>query len=1327
MFANWSDGGAQTHNITANETKTYTATFIPEIAVVSQSNYQTLGLTSDYIGYYVISNVSQLYGFADIVNGGKPNANAVLMSDITVNSNVLKTDGSGALNGNGSNFTVWTPIGTNTNKYEGTFDGNGHTISGLYYNNNESSNVNIGLFGYASNATIKNTSIADSYFSAYQYVGGICGYVTGGDSRITNCHNSATIYADFTNSGAGGICGALDYKSTTAIIEGCHNAGYISGKMRYVGGICGIFSSGKIKECYNIGKVYSKGNNDVSSDASTGGIAGYMKNSSSIENCYNTGNVESYAKFAGGIVGYMNSTSNSVTNSYNTGEIKGNEKTGGICGYRGTITNCYNTGTIKGGFETGGICGSDCVVSYSYNTGSISGSNSVGGITGGWKTTTNCYNTGAVSGEYYVGGVCGFGNDASISMSNCYNIGVVTGTTNYVGGICGGQGKQTKCYYLAGCANDGAVVQNGVGCSSHGQTASDQEGTISKTSDEFACGAIALLLNGGTNEGPWFQTVGEDAGPVLDNSHDRVGMLVTEDNTITVSGNVVLLEDYTVEAGQTLVIPADASISTLTTRALINNGRMVCNGNISGFNFSGNGSFVFENLTDSDITFNATSYTYKGSAYTLENGLDVTVGRTMCGKLFTYAGTATVTYQNNVNVGTNATATWNGTISKTFAIEQKEVTLNWGETTFTYDGTAQLPTATAGGLCGTDACTVTVEGAGTAADTYTATATSLSNANYKLPAEKTKSFTINKKEVTLGWENTSLTYNGSAQKPTASATGLCGNDACTVTVTGEQTNAGSYTATASALNNANYKLPEAKTTQFSIAAKTVSNPTIELSQTSFTYNGTAQTPTITVKDGETTINPSEYTITTTEDVTNVGGKSVTITDKANGNYTISGSATYSITAKTGVVVTITENSGVVVYNTAGQKVEGYTVSINDELNIYSESDFSFNGDSTVSGTNAGTYPMELSAADFSNQNSNYADVEFVIVDGALTINKAVEAPNKPEATMETKFIDTKYIELPEKWQWAENKALELGENTATANYEGTDKGNYEVESVNITITRNVCAHDGETSVLLAIEPTCTEVGYSGDTCCALCGLVYGQGHSIDSLGHKADSVLFENIMSSTCIESGSYDSVVYCSVCHVEVSRTHITTPANGHTVVVDAAVAATTTSTGLTEGSHCSVCGDTIVAQIVIPMLTDNGSENQGENNEGGEGNGNEGGNENQGGNGNENGNENQGGNNEGGEGNGNGNQGGNENQGEENQEENNPATAIAETDAPVVNIYATSNTIVVENATDEIFVYNVMGGLVYRGVETTITVTHTGVYVVKTGTTAKRVMINR
>ena len=167
------------------------------------------------------------------------------------------------------------------------------------------------------------------------------------------------------------------------------------------------------------------------------------------------------------------------------------------------------------------------------------------------------------------------------------------------------------------------------------------------------------------------------------------------------------------------------------------------------------------------------------------------------------------------------------------------------------------------------------------------------------------------------------------------------------------------------------------------------------------------------------------------------------------------------------------------------------------------------------------------------------------------------------------------------------------------------------------------------------------------------------------------------------------------------------------HTVVTDSAVAATETETGLTEGSHCSVCGETIVAQEVIPALGgQGGNENQGGNNEGG--NENQGGN-NEGGN-NEGGNENQGGNNEGGN-----NEGGNE---------NNPATAVAESAANAVNIYAHGDKIVVENATDEIRVYNAMGKLVCRDtinrVRATISVNTTGVYIVKTGNVVKRVMVN-
>ena len=146
------------------------------------------------------------------------------------------------------------------------------------------------------------------------------------------------------------------------------------------------------------------------------------------------------------------------------------------------------------------------------------------------------------------------------------------------------------------------------------------------------------------------------------------------------------------------------------------------------------------------------------------------------------------------------------------------------------------------------------------------------------------------------------------------------------------------------------------------------------------------------------------------------------------------------------------------------------------------------------------------------------------------------------------------------------------------------------------------------------------------------------------------------------------------------------------HDTVIDPAVAATATETGLTEGIHCSKCGRVLVEQEVILAL------------------GGQGGNENQGGN-NEGGSENQGGNNEGGN-------------------ENNPATAVAESAANAVNIYAQSKTIVVENANDEISVYDAMGKLVCRDaihrVRAAIPVNTTGVYIVKTGNVAKRVMVN-
>ena len=146
------------------------------------------------------------------------------------------------------------------------------------------------------------------------------------------------------------------------------------------------------------------------------------------------------------------------------------------------------------------------------------------------------------------------------------------------------------------------------------------------------------------------------------------------------------------------------------------------------------------------------------------------------------------------------------TIEKTFTIEPKELNVTWSNTALTYNATAQKPTAAATGLLGNDTCEVTITGEQKDAGTYTATATGLSNPNYKLPANATTAFTIAPKELMVTWGDTSFTYNGAAQKPTATLGGVVDGDVCNVTVTGEQTSAGTgYEATAS-IDNANYKI-----------------------------------------------------------------------------------------------------------------------------------------------------------------------------------------------------------------------------------------------------------------------------------------------------------------------------------------------------------------------------------------------------------------------------------------------------------------------------------------------------------------------------------------
>ena len=196
--------------------------------------------------------------------------------------------------------------------------------------------------------------------------------------------------------------------------------------------------------------------------------------------------------------------------------------------------------------------------------------------------------------------------------------------------------------------------------------------------------------------------------------------------------------------------------------------------------------------------------------------------------------TAEVTKISNSNYKLPADAT------TTFTIQEKEIKVTWGKTEFTYDKTAKCPAATATGLENNDTCGILVIGEAVNAGTHTATAVKTTNKNYKLSGKEAISFTIAPKEIGIRWGKTEFIYDGTAKLPIAEATGLEKGDTCTITVKGEATDAGTYTAEAVRVSNENYKLPADRTTEFIIRKATTEIINAPEAVEGLVYNGQAQ-------------------------------------------------------------------------------------------------------------------------------------------------------------------------------------------------------------------------------------------------------------------------------------------------------------------------------------------------------------------------------------------------------------------------------------------------------------------------------------------------------
>ena len=283
---------------------------------VENNTYTLANVTADHditvtfqkLTSYTVTTSKQLMDWAEEVRKGNRSLDCTLAADITLTES-------------------WTPVGTTSaNSYTGTFDGKGHTITGLTVTG---SNEYAGLFGYiGSGGTVKNVKLEDVQITSdHQYgnAGGVAGYSRG---NIENCSVSGSVSSNYS---AGGVVAQQFGNSIT----GCSSSATVKGT------------------------------------AEVGGVAGKTDNSATLTACYATGNVtferaSTINTFAGGVVGF-NGTGSILTACYATGNVTGTGTgtgsiyVGGVTGDNasGTLTACYHAkGTVSGpDGATGGVTG----------------------------------------------------------------------------------------------------------------------------------------------------------------------------------------------------------------------------------------------------------------------------------------------------------------------------------------------------------------------------------------------------------------------------------------------------------------------------------------------------------------------------------------------------------------------------------------------------------------------------------------------------------------------------------------------------------------------------------------------------------------------------------------------------------------------------------------------------------------------------------------------------------------------------------------------------------------------------------------------------------
>ena len=773
-----------------------------------------------------------------------------------------------------------------------------------------------------------------------------------------------------------------------------------------------------------------------------------------------------------------------VVDSY----FKGNDHVGGVCGNNaGTITNCYNAGNltaIESSATIGGICG--------YNNGG---------------TIANCYNTGTVTATgtvASVGGVCGCSTELIL---NCYNIGTVTAASSDadISGICGYNfGPIKNCYYLA--------------------DTEDENG--GKTTAQFVSGEVAYLLSQGCTVGEgedavtysgsvWGQALGGngDTYPVLDSTkrvyqvdkYDGCEVKPGSSTKIYSNQSTSIYEEHKYEADTTDSTKHKCSICNGTEEHSFAY-EFVENGNAIKATCSECGATYTVKLTqpaaksDEKIVYDGTEKKAGTAIDSGNTGIEtipenaITYAAVTNGTPSTYSTAAPKnagTYKAKLTLGTGdnrVSIEINFTIEKaaspTIAGEEKSYAYSVGSDgkTIGVDIAGKLPTdrgTTTYAVAKTDTEQLLSE---VAVDTA-------GNLTYKVnQVDSTKVGKTAIITVTASMENYenaeyTLTISSITDKKTVEI--KSGN---TVSVDGS--NALTYGEKVSKLTLGNTVFVEAGTDDVIEGILSWSNPD-EIPAAGTTQAGWVFKPADSTHYAELT-----------------------------------GTAAITVAKATPIVVTVptVAERG---YNPdaalTGSDITGGSVTGADGNSLAGT--WSFTGTNIIPTVNNKGYQAVFTPDDTNNYNTVTRTI-------TVTVNKAAKAPNMPEAAMTPAHSTKKVgnITLQEGWSWQEaDKDTVLADGvavTATAVYIGADKGNYETESVSITITRRECDHT-HTEIRNQREATCTQTGYAGDTYCTDCDKLMSTGKELAALGHdykatvtKQPTTTEEGIRTYTCTRCG---------------------------------------------------------------------------------------------------------------------------------------------------------------------------------------------------------------